>query len=148
MSDKKSNKKKVEIKMSDAFDLQTDLADILKRKSNMKLKLELTDILLQVKSQTTPANDLLQELFRDHGVTDDLTRQLILPRFVDGTKQETEAFKEYKTLQDQAVELECPLITMELLEKIESDSSYPALVKLILENDLQRLEPNGTTSTS
>jgi len=135
-----NSKKKVEIKMADAFDLQTDLTEILKRKSGMKLKLQLTEILLQVKNKTEPATSLMQELFRDHGIMDEASKQLMLPRFVDGTKEETEAFREYKTLQDQPVELDCPPISMDLLENIESDVNYPSLIKLILENNLQRQE--------
>jgi hypothetical protein len=133
-----NNRKKIEIKMADAFDLQADLTDILRHKSSMKLKLELTDILLQVKNKTQPANELMQELFRDQGVTDQTSGQMMLPRFVDGGKEETEAYKEYKTLQEQPVELECPLVSMNLLESMETETNYPALIKLILENQLQR----------
>jgi hypothetical protein len=131
--------KKVEIKMAEAFELQAELTDLLRRKSSMKLKLPLTEILLKIKSRTEPANNLMQELFRDHGeeIGEGAQKQLVLKRYANGSGgDETEHYKDYMALNEQKIEFDSPMIDMDLLEIVESDASYPVLVKIILDSEL------------
>jgi hypothetical protein len=134
------SRKKVEMKMSEAMELQAELTDLLKRKSSMKLKLELTEIQLKLKARTEPAAGLLQQIFDQHGedIEQNGQRQKMIRRYVNGPgSEETEHFKDFTTINEQIVDFECPPITIELLEKVESDASYPSLIKLIIDNDLK-----------
>lgn len=130
--------KTVKTTIAKAIMIESELDHLLKHKAKMKLKLELTEIQLKLKDRTGPAIQMLQEFFSIHGKPDGNNGNLVIERFMPGTRKLSEEFKEVDTINNEPVEFECQGITLDLLEDVDTQGHYPELIRLIMDNKLER----------
>lgn len=120
------------LKVYEAINLEAEADYLLKLKAPIKLKFELTELLLKIQSALTAARQILTELFKEHGSPDPNNQEvMLLPQFKPGTNEKTGAFIEYETINNQDIELTYKPIDIDLFQNIESDQNFPVLFRLI-----------------
>lgn len=119
--------KTIELTVEDALKLQAEIEALLQVKTKVKLKFQLTTLLLKLKSQTEAGHTLLQDLFREQGKKSP-NGTLYLPEYTD-EKEKTEEFKQFEEINAQKVSIE-----YEEIDKAVEDmeTAYPVQVLLKL----------------
>lgn len=122
----------IELTVKQSLDLQQELAVLLTLKAPIKLKFELTELMIKTKVRNEAAQKLIEEIVNEYGAIDNVTKQKVVKFYADAEgKEKTEGFKQIETVWEQKINLDYEPISIKLFENIESDMNFPNLFKLL-----------------
>lgn len=120
--------KTAELTVEDAIRLQSEIEALLQVKTKVKLKFQLTTLLLKLKAQTQAGHNMLQDLFRENGKKAP-NGTLYLQEYTD-TKEKTEEFRQFEEINAQKVTVEYEEID-KAVEEMETAYPIQVLLKLM-----------------
>lgn len=119
--------KKVFFLLHEALALESEIQALLTLRAPIRLKYELTTLLLKLQARTKAGTECIQGLFKEFGTPDPTNPKLLL--LADGTK----ALDDYKALQQQPVdEMEFTPIAIDAFDKLEIDFNCPVFFEKII----------------
>ena len=127
----------LQLKNGDLLNAQQEISNLIPSIKSLKLKFYLTDLFEKTNYSLKAFTKLKDELIKEKGIpTED--GGVKLNQFKEGITPETateadltDEFKEYIELLGQDVEITFASIPIDLFDLIESEKTYPTLVKFI-----------------
>lgn len=126
--------KTIELKTSEAIQLESEIQHLLSIKSKVRLKYELSLIGLKLKRETEVAKELRNNIFKEYGHVNGRPDTLIIDQFEAGTTELTEGYKELQEVDNRILKIEIDNpIKKEWLDDIETDVYYAVMFEKIVE---------------